>query len=518
MYHLTEAQQRAIQEASKDAEAYRRIVSIIDSVYDDDQKQLEHILDRMPVVVYIKDILNRFTFFNRHAETVFGILTAELKGKTPDEVFPPATARHFEAINRTPIETSWLKPLEVEIELQGRVHVFLAHHFLLYDRYSEPYAVCGILTDITHWRWLSRVYQNIVEQSFQGLEIFQDGRIVFANEVFADMLGYTIDELMAMTPEQTRRITHEQDREMVWRKYSEREHGQRGGEAYEVRLVRKDHTVFWAEVRVNPIQYEGRPAVLAVIMDVTDRKNAERSALDLALEREKVRLISDFIQDSSHEFRTPLSTINTQLYMLRQIIQLDERSHRSFERIENSVKAINTLVDGLLTLSRLESGVVMQPEPITLATIFDEVKTSMDAEARRHNIQLVAYLNESADSVIFADHVNLVEALINIVRNAIQHSHKGGIVRLSGMVDAEHAMIAVVDEGVGMDETVQARIFERFYREDSAHSTQGLGLGLPIALKIVEAHGGHITVHSQPGQGTTVTLVIPTRTRPIPAV
>ncbi len=120
-------------------------------------------------------------------------------------------------------------------------------------------------------------YRAVVDHSLQGLVIIQDFRVLFANQAFAEISGYSVEELLSLSPKDVRALVHPEDQELVWRRFRDRTEGRLVPPHYEYRGVTKDGLVVWLEMFANPIQYRGRPAVQAAIVDITERKRAEEA-------------------------------------------------------------------------------------------------------------------------------------------------------------------------------------------------------------------------------------------------
>jgi diguanylate cyclase (GGDEF)-like protein/PAS domain S-box-containing protein len=132
-----------------------------------------------------------------------------------------------------------------------------------------------ILTDITERRRAEEAYHAVVEHSLQGLHILQDQREIFANSAYAEMLGYTVDELLALSPKRVRNLVHPDDQEIAWGHVRDRIEGKPAPAHYEFRIIRKDGTVRWVESFPSRIEYRGKPALQVAMVDVTERKLAE---------------------------------------------------------------------------------------------------------------------------------------------------------------------------------------------------------------------------------------------------
>jgi len=135
--------------------------------------------------------------------------------------------------------------------------------------------VQSIWRDITDRKRAEEAYRTLVDHSLQGLVILRDARVLFTNQAFADISGYTVDELLAMSPEEVQAFVHPDDRELVWGRHWDRLKGKPLPQRYEFRGVRKDGSICWLEIHANLIDFQGKPAVQAAYVDITDRKKAE---------------------------------------------------------------------------------------------------------------------------------------------------------------------------------------------------------------------------------------------------
>jgi len=132
-----------------------------------------------------------------------------------------------------------------------------------------------ILSDITERKRTEEAYHAVVEHSLQGLCILQDQREVFVNTAYAELLGYTVEELLALSPKQVRNLVHPDDQEIAWGRYHDRMEGKPAQPHYQFRIIRKDGSVRWVETFPSRIEYQGRPALQVAMIDITERKLAE---------------------------------------------------------------------------------------------------------------------------------------------------------------------------------------------------------------------------------------------------
>jgi two-component system OmpR family sensor kinase len=215
-----------------------------------------------------------------------------------------------------------------------------------------------------------------------------------------------------------------------------------------------------------------------------------------------------FVADVSHELRTPLTAMRGNLELLRRGASRDPQAlDETLGAMEYEVNRLVRLSGDLLLLAQAEAGLSLRQESVALDELVLEVVRELRPLAG--HVSLIPAIDEQV--AVQGDRDRLKQALLNVVVNALQHTPAGGTVRV-GLSRADSvARLWVSDTGAGISPENLNRIFDRFYRVDKARSRSsgGAGLGLAIVKWIVEAHGGTVSVESQPGQGSTFTLLIP---------
>jgi signal transduction histidine kinase len=228
---------------------------------------------------------------------------------------------------------------------------------------------------------------------------------------------------------------------------------------------------------------------------------------------------SDFVASVSHELRTPLTSIRGYVEMLRDgdAGELGPDQERMLEVVERNADRLLGLIEDLLTLSRIESGAFRIARiPVALDGVVRAMVEELRPQALGRGVELVADVAGDVP-VVLGDSAQLERVLLNLVSNAIKFTIDGGRVVVRVRPSGSTVELEVEDEGIGIPEAEQHRLFSRFFRSSTSQerAIQGTGLGLAIVKSIVEHHGGEITVRSQPGTGTTFTVRLPASVTPV---
>ena len=216
-----------------------------------------------------------------------------------------------------------------------------------------------------------------------------------------------------------------------------------------------------------------------------------------------------FTADASHELRTPLTAIRTEAEVA--LGKLPDKEHQQIlGSILEECDRLAHLTDQLLTLSREDAGVSKQVwEPVDLAALVRGVVETMRLLAETKGLRIG--LKEQGPVSIPGDAARLRQVFYNVIDNAIKYTPEGGSIEVRVEPRSQAAYVVVKDTGIGIPPEHLGRVFDRFYRVDKARSRDqgGTGLGLTIARSIVVAHGGRMELESNPGQGTTCTVILP---------
>ncbi|EPX59796.1 hypothetical protein D187_002540 [Cystobacter fuscus DSM 2262] len=258
-------------------------------------------------------------------------------------------------------------------------------------------------------------------------------------------------------------------------------------------------------------QAELREREREVLDERRRRAELERERLVVEL-REAVRLRDEFLSVASHELKTPLTPLALRLQLMRQELgrpEVDvERLLGHVEAAGAQVRRVTALMDSLLDATRITSGrlTLRREQDVNLAAVVRDVVSSFELQAARANCPLE--LEAPARVLGQWDVLRLEQIVTNLLSNALKFG-AGGTVSVRVEEDEGWARLTVRDEGIGMDESMRARLFRRFERGVSERHYGGLGLGLFITQQVTEALGGRIRVQSAPGSGSTFIVELP---------
>jgi two-component system sensor histidine kinase SenX3 len=235
-------------------------------------------------------------------------------------------------------------------------------------------------------------------------------------------------------------------------------------------------------------------AALVVIADVTGRVRVD-----------EVR--RDFVANLSHELRSPLGAVG----LLGETLATEDDPvirTRLLGRIGLEVDRMTAIVDDLLDLSRLEFDGSARREPVSTRQVVEEAVDGVRHLADQRGVKI---RSSAADEVADLDRPQVMRALANLLENAVKYSDHGSIVEIDAEVESPSVRFTIRDGGIGIPSADLERIFERFYRVDTARSrsTGGTGLGLSIVRHVAQNHGGEVLVTSREGEGSTFVLVLP---------
>lgn len=399
--------------------------------------------------------------------------------------------------------------------------------------------------------------ESLFENATEGIILTgSGGKIVLVNPAAERMFGYSSSELVGqlievLIPEQYK-PHHHSLREGFYEKPSNRVMGH----GRDLNGRKKDGGNIPVEVSLSHYKKEDELFVIAFIVDITRRKEIEhdmveqqkqlekvsteirklnidlevkveertmilkealqrleqsQTELSEALDKEKQlnEIKSRFVSMASHEFRTPLSTVLSSASLLEKYKTTDEQGKRSrhIDKIKNSVRHLNDILEDFLSLGKLDEGKVnVDLTDVDLLELITETTEEMKGLLKKDQQLIPVYVG---DEIIHSDKKLLKNIIINLITNAIKFSDEGSDIHIQTKVENGSAFISVIDKGIGIGPGDQAHLFSSFFRGANAINIAGSGLGLHIVKRYTDLLNGNVHLQSELGKGTTVTITIP---------
>jgi len=456
---------------------------------------------------------------NDHMVNLLGYTTDEITGMKLNKLLPDdlqtSHDTHIEGFFNDPRPREMGKGLDLQAQRKDGTVFPIEVSLATVDGQLGKQAV-AFVADISERKQLEQqlqereqLYSTLIASLPDAIMIIQDGYHVFCNMSCARMVG--LESLKDIVGRPAMDFIAEQDRERI-QNYIQHTSQNNGGNAIEVQISRSDGSQFPAEARAKPILYGNREAIMIVAQDISERKLVQKQTIELQLEREKFKVLKAFIQDASHDFRTPLATILSSTHILKHKFS-EESTVARIDKIERQAKRIDDLLDDMFTYMKVELSSDTSLSRIDIAQFLQAEVAQWRSYADTNQLTLTLETNSNLP-VILANHHLLQRALKELLMNAAQFTPEGGQIVVRGFEKEGTVAIEIQDSGKGIGEKHLPHIFKRFYRGDEARGveTGGTGLGLALVQLIVQQHGGEITVSTVVGQGTTFCIFLPRST------
>ena len=232
----------------------------------------------------------------------------------------------------------------------------------------------------------------------------------------------------------------------------------------------------------------------------------------LLKQRRLAAMKNEFISNITHELKTPIATVGVAIEALKNFNAIDnpERTKEYLDISSNELQRLGLLVDKVLKLSMFEKKEIeLKYESLNLKDIVDEVTSSLRLQLEKNNARVS--VTQNGDLTLQGDNLHLLSVVFNLVDNAIKYSNGDPSIQIELNGDEQNVELSIKDNGIGIPQEYQNKVFEKFFRAPSGdkHNTKGYGLGLSYAAHVVKKHGGIISVDSQPGLGTRFTIILP---------
>ncbi len=270
------------------------------------------------------------------------------------------------------------------------------------------------------------------------------------------------------------------------------------------------HQIF--RIRAVPLYNDQNQVnrILLVESNITQQKNAEKEIYNsLQKEKDLNELKSKFVSMASHEFRTPLSTIMSSASLIKKYTAINEgeKTVRHADRIQNNVKNLTMILNDFLSLEKLENdNIRTENSEINIIECISEVKEDM--MMLKKSQQSITLKEDLSNPLIFTDRFVIQNIMTNLVSNAIKYSGDDGNITIELKRKNSDFIIQVIDDGIGISEEDQKRLFQRFYRASNSGNVQGTGLGLHIVKRYIELVKGELIFKSELNKGSIFGLIL----------
>jgi PAS domain S-box-containing protein len=486
-----------------------------ETALEDSERKFRELSELLGAGIFEADAAGVLTYANPHGLGMFGLAENDLRDgfKIFDVIMPrdrdAAAANYGRVLRRENVG-----PVEYLVKRKDGTVFTILNHSTAIVRGGEVAGVRGIAVDISDLkraehalRESEKRFRTLLQSLHEGIWVLdKDDLTTFVNPRMAEMLGYTEDEMVGKPVYE---FNDEEGRKFTAEMMARRKHGIT--EQLEGELVRKDGGRVYALLETSPILDDDGAYVgsIAGVQDITERKlNEERMKQTLAELDRSNKELEHFAYVTSHDLREPLRMMASFAQALdkRYSGRLDGTAEEYIHFIVDGASRMQKLIDDILVYSRVSTrGLPLEP-------------VDMEKALREALLNLKAAVDESGARiasdplpVVNGDQVQLLQVLQNLIGNALKfrREEEPPVVTIAASRKGPDWLFSVKDNGIGMDPELFGRLFVLFQRLHPPDKYPGTGVGLAVAKKIVERHGGRIWVESQPGRGSTFHFSIP---------
>lgn len=467
--------------------------------------RFHQILEAIPAYVSLISSDDKYLHVNTKLAAVYGIASEDFVGR--DIGFIKINTPFAQVIKRFRASQELKLTSEIPLEMEGETR----WHLIIAERSEQNDEILIISVDITSRKSSEQAlieselrFRQVIESAPDAICFVSEGAIIYSNPRMVRLLDYDNSE----------QLFHKQLADLFNADDLERLLNPSHLHA-EYTLRKKTGKMVQVEIATIQTEYKGLPATLVFARDISDRKEKQELILAKKAAEEALNLKRKFISNISHEIRTPMNGVMGLTDLLLKT-QISDEQKDYLNAIRKSSEMMVVIINDILDFEKLQAGKMeLELVPIKISEIIDTVVELQLPRASEKKIRVEKIYSPSIKGYHMGDPVRLNQILTNLISNAIKFTEKGKVsIKCSVHEEQEERQqieFQVTDTGIGISRDKLSLIFEGFTQasSDTSRKYGGTGLGLTIAKELVERHGGHISVDSDPGHGTTFTVVIP---------
>ncbi len=494
----------------------------VEEVLKDSEAKYRLLADNMVDGVWLLDMNLKLIYCSPSSEKQSGFTVQEIMEMSLEQYFTPESLKvvaeaFLETMPKVEADPDYNPVLTLELEFykkDGTAFWAESKFSVIRDRHGKPVSILGLARDITERKRIEAAlieseekYRVVVENSLESIYIAVDGMIKFANNRAEAFTGYSQEEISSSPFIE---FIHPDDRQVVAERHIQRLKGGDVPSTYSFRIVCKSGDIKWVELAAVLITWEGKPAILNFLNDVTDRRRLEEERQRV----EKLESVGLLAGGIAHDFNNILTSILGNISLAKTEAAPGSELQNGLEQAEKASLRAKDLTKQLLTFSKGGA-------PVTkLASLTELLKDTAGFALRGSNVKChFAIPDDLWHAEIDAGQVSQV--IHNLVINAQQAMPEGGTIELTAqnitlsetqklgkglpLKAGTYIRIAITDHGSGISRDHLLKVFDPFFTTKQ----KGSGLGLATSFSIARNHGGHLSVESEPGTGSTFYLYLP---------
>ncbi|MDY6964712.1 MAG: PAS domain S-box protein [Halobacteriota archaeon] len=477
------------------------------------EEKYRDVVENIKEGLYNMDLKGRVYFINpKIAEKISGYEIDEIEGKSLNKLVPKEEASVAIKKLQKVLKGEVVHNYETKIKTKDGTVIPILMSMTPKMKYGKVTGLFGVVNDISELKEAEKAlresekkYSAIVNGGSDGVIIIKDLKVVFSNQKTLDLIGYPkIDDTRQLN---LFKIVRHEYLLKAFDRYRRRMAGEEVPQTLEIELSHKDGHVIPAELNSSKIEYNGGPADVIFLREITERKMADEKLKKTLKDLERSnRELEQFAFVASHDLQEPLRMVGSYVQLLsrRYSGKLGPDADEFIEYAVDGATRMHNMINDLLTYSRVgRRGKTL--EPTDCETVLDNALLALLKIIEENN----AVITHDPLPTVMADDDQLVLVFQNLIDNAIRYrSENPPSIHISAEEKSDFWLFSVRDNGIGIDPEYKDMIFQVFFRLRDREQ-YGTGMGLANCEKIVERHGGRMWVESKPGEGSTFYFTIP---------